>query len=89
MHVHACYVTVMRTTVEISDSHRARLLKLAADRGEKGFSHLVREALDRYLDADAERTARVNSALSVIGSFSETQADALAREVRRLRATWR
>ena len=52
MHVHAYYVAVMRTTVEISDSHRARLLKLAADRGEKGFSHLVREALDQYLDDD-------------------------------------
>ena len=79
----------MRTTVEISDSQRARLLKLAAERGEKGFSQLVREALDQYFEADAERTARVNTALSAIGSFNGTQADRLAAEVRRLRATWR
>ena len=39
----------MRTTVEITDAQRAELLKLAAQRGEKGFSAVIREALDLYL----------------------------------------
>ena len=39
----------MRTTVEITAEQRAQLLKLAARRGEKGFSGLVREALETYL----------------------------------------
>jgi hypothetical protein len=33
----------MRTTIEITPVHRARLLELAARRGVKGFSHLVNE----------------------------------------------
>jgi len=39
----------MRTTVEITPEQRARLLELAARQGRKGFSHLVREALETYL----------------------------------------
>ena len=40
----------MRTTVEIPDQLRARLLALAARRGEKGYSRLVEEAIARYVD---------------------------------------
>ena len=79
----------MRTTVEITDAQRAKLLQLAAERGEKGFSRLVREALQQYLDAEADRTAQVNAAVDVIGSLTDTQADRLVDEVARLRATWR
>ncbi len=79
----------MRTTVEITDAQRAKLLQLAAERGEKGFSRLVREALQQYLDAEADRTAQVNAALDVIGSLTDTRADRLVDEVARLRATWR
>src|SRR3972149_4767993 len=50
MHVHALYNVLMRTTVEITDEQRARLLELAARRGEKGFSKLVQEALERFID---------------------------------------
>jgi len=35
----------MRTTLEIPDEQRAKLLQLAAARGMKGFSSLVTEAL--------------------------------------------
>jgi len=79
----------MRTTVEISDTQRAKLLKLAAERGEKGFSRLVREALEQFLDGEATRTARVNAALSAIGSLTDGQADRLRDKAAQLRATWR
>ena len=36
----------MRTTVEINDRFRARLLQIAAERGEKGFSGMLEEALE-------------------------------------------
>jgi hypothetical protein len=39
----------MRTTIELDDVHRAALLRLAAERGEKGFSRLVGEAVEAYL----------------------------------------
>lgn len=81
----------MRTTVEISDEQRARLLALAAERGEKGFSRLVQEALDRYLAEieSAERAARIDRALAAVGSVSDEVAERLLRAHRDLRASWR
>ncbi len=76
----------MRTTIEISDTHRAKLLELAAERGEKGFSRLVREALEQFLVAEVARGARVNAALSAIGSLTDAQADRLHDQATRLRA---
>jgi metal-responsive CopG/Arc/MetJ family transcriptional regulator len=39
----------MRTTIELSDEHRAKLMALAAERGVRGFSELVRDAIEHYL----------------------------------------
>jgi hypothetical protein len=79
----------MRTTVEISDEQRSQLLKLAAQRGEKGFSALVREALDLYMRQHRARREAVAKALKVKGSFSDDEADALQASVRALREKWR
>lgn len=60
----------MRTTVDISDEHRARLLELAARRGEKGFSSLVRDALDAFLTREAAQEVARRRALSLRGRLS-------------------
>lgn len=79
----------MRTTVEISDEQRAELLKLAALRGEKGFSSLIREALDLYMKQHRARRDAVSNALLLEGSFSDDEADALQESVGKLREVWR
>ena len=79
----------MRTTVEISDEQRARLLKLATERGEKGFSRLVQEALELYLRENQARRKRVAAARATLGSFSEKEAESLRQSVRTLRERWR
>ena len=79
----------MRTTVEIDDAQRAELLKLAAQRGEKGFSSVIREALDLYIRQHRARREAVAQALELEGSFSEDEADALEASVRQLRERWR
>jgi hypothetical protein len=79
----------MRTTVEISDEQRAQLLKLAAQRGEKGFSSLIREALDLYMKQHRARREAVSNALRLEGSFSDEEADALQASVGKLREAWR
>ena len=79
----------MRTTVEIDDSQRAELLKLAAQRGEKGFSAIVREAIDVYLRQHRAKREIVAQALKLRGSFNEAEADALDASVRQLRERWR
>ncbi len=89
MHAHACRRSPVRTTVEIDDSQRAELLKLAAQRGDKGFSGIVREALDVYLQQRRARRKVVERALKLQGSFSDREADALEASVRYLREKWR
>lgn len=79
----------MRTTIELSDEHRARLLELAARRGEKGFSSIVAEALGRYFAREEVRRERVDRALASLGSFSAEEASRLEDDVERLRRVWR
>jgi hypothetical protein len=79
----------LRTTIEMRDDHRARLLALAARRGRKGFSDLVAEAIEAYLAAEGEREAEVRDALSLRGSLPAAAAERLRGEVARLRKEWR
>jgi metal-responsive CopG/Arc/MetJ family transcriptional regulator len=79
----------MRTTVEIDDAQRAELLKLAAQRGEKGFSSVIREALDLYIRQHRAKRELVAQALKLEGSFSDDEADALEASVFQLREKWR
>ena len=79
----------MRTTIEIPDEQRAKLLEAAARRGEKGFSSIVQEALADYFVAEERRQERVQRALGVLGKLDEDEAKELARSVRKLRRTWR
>lgn len=79
----------MRTTVEIDDAHRAELLKMAAQRGEKGFSSLIREALDLYIRQHRARREAVAKALELQGCLGKTEADAFEANIRLLREKWR
>jgi hypothetical protein len=79
----------MRTTVEIKDENRARLLQMAAQRGEKGFSSLVNEALERYFDQLGQRAKLTREALAALGTLDDEAADQLEHEVRSLRKSWR
>jgi metal-responsive CopG/Arc/MetJ family transcriptional regulator len=88
MHMHVDSLA-MRTTVEIDDRQRAELLKLAAQRGEKGFSGIVREAIEVYLKQHRAKRELVAEALKLKGTFSDAEADALEASVRQLRERWR
>ncbi len=44
----------MRTTIQLAEDQKARLQRLAAERGERGCSRVVQEAVTRYL-AELER----------------------------------
>jgi predicted CopG family antitoxin len=79
----------MRTTIELKDEHRAKLLELAARRGEKGFSDLLAEAIEIYLEALARDEENRKVALGLRGSLSEAEADELRQATRSLRESWR
>jgi predicted transcriptional regulator len=88
MHVHVRNIT-MRTTIEMKDEHRARLLELAARRGEKGFSGIVAEAIDKYLNEQGANTKQLQKALLTRGKFSGKEANQFRSKTVVLRQLWR
>ena len=79
----------MRTTIEIKAAHRAKLLELAARRGEKGFSSVIAEALDAYFRGNGNSDHARQRALRLRGSLNRKDADHLRRETQALRKRWR
>ena len=82
-------VLAVRTTVDISPEQRARLMELAARRGEKGFSKLVQQALDAYLRSQAGQEEKRRRALRLQGALDSREAERLRAATREIRASWR
>ena len=85
----------MRTTIELTDDQRAKLLALAARRRLRGYSALIREALERYLEeapdggrGQAEAKA-ARAARKIRGSMSEIEAERMRRRIDELWRRWR
>jgi hypothetical protein len=79
----------MRTTIELKPEHRARLLEMAARRGQKGFSSVIQEAIDGYLEASTGKERLRDRALALRGALPAGQAQQLRRETEALRGFWR
>ena len=79
----------MRTTIEIKPEHRAKLLELAARRGQKGFSQLIAEALEAFLMAQTGQGAVRKRALTLRGALDSREAKGLRAVTREIRASWR
>ena len=80
---------IMRTTVEMKPQHRSALLALAARRGEKGFSSVLAEAIEEYLNEERTRVQRRKEVLSLAGSLSSDEAKILRSTTKSLRENWR
>jgi hypothetical protein len=78
-------------TLELGEAQYARLLALAAERGEEGVSSVVQEAIDRHLVAteSAGRGDALRTALEAIGSVSDETAEGLSAVRDELRSRWR
>jgi hypothetical protein len=79
----------MRTTIELKDEDRARLLALAASRGEKGFSKIIGEAVEMYLKTVAADVERRDLALVLRGRMGKKEAEELRKATTELRKAWR
>jgi len=79
----------MRTTVELTEEQRAELLKLAAKRRLKGFSQLVQEAVDSYLENQASRQDFIQAALDLKGVLKGKSSDEFEERTRAIRENWR
>jgi hypothetical protein len=79
----------MRTTVELKAEHRSRLLAIAARRGEKGFSNVLAEAVEAYLESQGEWERRRQKALALQGCLKPEEARQLRETAVALRKSWR
>lgn len=77
----------MRTTIELSDPVYKRLKSVAIDRGIRGFSPIVEEALSEYFQS--EQRSRLTGAIAAArGAWSETDVAEWEREREQAWATW-
>jgi predicted transcriptional regulator len=78
----------MRTTVELSDPIYRRLRARAAERGVRGFSPIVEEALREYLERGAGETSADDAFAAARGAWGTADAASFAAELRDAWATW-
>jgi thioredoxin-like negative regulator of GroEL len=77
----------MRTTIELSDRTYTRLRATAAERGLRGFSTIVEEALERLLDQGGQDD--LASALAEAeGAWSKGDVEEWERAREEAWATW-
>jgi predicted transcriptional regulator len=79
----------MRTTVELSSPVYKRLKSIAVDRGLRGFSPIVEEALSEYFQSELRRRHAVDAIAAAEGAWSEEDVAEWEREVAEAWATWR
>ena len=78
----------MRTTIEISDKHRSILLSLAAQKGLRGYSTIIQEALDLYI---ARQTRSENTKMDVLkmkGNWRKNETEEVKQNLAELRKNW-
>ncbi|MHC1725485.1 MAG: hypothetical protein AB9866_05645 [Syntrophobacteraceae bacterium] len=79
----------MRTTIEISDRQRAILLSLAAQRGLRGYSEIINEALELYIASQAsEGTDLKEKVLAMQGSWRQEETEQTRANLGKLREKW-
>ena len=87
MHSNASMHEPMRTTVELSDRTYTRLRARAAERGMRGFSAIVEEALERLFEqggGDDLRAALVEAE----GAWSESDVEEWEKAREEAWGTW-
>ncbi len=84
MHYNAC----MRTTIELSDPIYRRLKSVAVNRGIRGFSPIVEEALSEYFRSEPQRRRQVEAIKAARGAWRGMDVEQWERDVKDAWATW-
>lgn len=78
----------MRTTIEISNETRAKLMALAARRGLRGYSEIVNEAIEEYLARAENREQEIAEILKLAGTLSEKESREYAVRTKEFWSRW-
>ncbi len=79
----------MRTTIDLSGPVYKRLKAAAVDRGLRGFSPIVEEALTEYFQAELQRIELAGAIAASRGAWGEQDAANFEREREQAWETWR
>jgi len=78
----------MSTTVELSDPLYRRLRSLAAERGTRGFSPIVEDAVREYLERDRGEAPADDAFAAARGAWGAADAARFRAELRDAWSTW-
>jgi len=87
MHSNANMQKPMRTTVELSDRTYTRLRARAAERGMRGFSAIVEEALDRLFEQRGGDDLR-SAVMEAEGTWGESDVEEWERARKEAWGAW-
>jgi len=79
----------MRTTIEISDRHRSILQSLAAQKGLRGYSGIIQEALDYYVEHQTRSADAKRDILKMKGSWKTQETKKIRSKLAELRENWK
>lgn len=79
----------MRTSIEISNKHRRILLSLAAQKGLRGYSRIIQEALDYYIVHQTKMSERKRDILKMKGSWKAEETKEIRSKLTELRENWK
>ncbi|MDL1967526.1 MAG: hypothetical protein LWW97_03010 [Deltaproteobacteria bacterium] len=79
----------MRTTIEISNKHRSILLSLAAQKGLRGYSLIIQEALDYYIVHQTKALEKKMDILKMKGSWKAEKTKESRSKLTELRENWK
>ena len=79
----------MRTSIEISDKHRGILLALAAQKGLRGYSGIIKEALDYYIEHQSKTTEKKREILKMEKTWNAEETEEIRSNLVELRENWK
>lgn len=79
----------MRTTIEISDKHRSILLALAAQKGLRGYSGIIGEALDYYIEHQRKTAKKKSKILKMERTWNVEETEEIRSNLAELRENWK
>lgn len=79
----------MRTTIELPDHLISVLHALAVKKGYRGYSKVIKDALNFYLKENERRETSKNKVLRMRGSWSEAEAEEIRTRLEEIRKNWK
>ena len=79
----------MRTTVELSNYQRSSLHSLATRRGLRGYSKLIQEAVDLYIQEMTAKEGGAKHLLQMRGTWNKEEARKFQKKLKGIRKSWK